>query len=73
MSIGVSSNNDSISYIGIVFGFCSGLYQFYVGKIKKGIIYTITMGGFVIGAVIDLFKLLFTKTFRDSNGFPLLY
>jgi hypothetical protein len=73
MYIGMSTANDSISYIGIAFGFCGGIYQFYVGKIKLGIIYTITMGGFVIGAVLDLFKLLFTKTFKDSNGFPLIY
>lgn len=73
MSIGISANNDPISCIGVAFGFCGGIYQFYVGKIKLGIIYTITMGGFVIGAVLDLFKLLFTKTFKDSNGFPLIY
>lgn len=72
-SIGISTNKDNIASIGIIFGFCLGIYQFYVGKIKKGIIYTVTLGMFLIGAIIDLFKLLATSTFKDSNGFPLLY
>lgn len=50
-----------------------GLYQFYLGKIKKGIIYTFTFGFFIIGALIDLFKLKVTHTLKDSNGFPLIY
>ena len=50
-----------------------GLYQFYVGRIFKGILYTITFGGFFIGCLIDLFKLVVTKTFKDANNFPLLY
>lgn len=53
--------------------FCLGLYQFYVGRIGKGILYTITLGGFFIGCLIDLFKLTVTKTFKDANGFPLIY
>lgn len=72
-SIGISSNNNAIASIGIVAGLCLGLYQFYVGKVKKGFIYTITLGVLLIGALLDLFKLLFTKTFKDSNGFPLIY
>lgn len=50
-----------------------GLYQFYVGRIFKGILYTITFGGLFIGCLIDLFKLVVTKTFKDANNFPLLY
>lgn len=50
-----------------------GLYQFYVGRIFKGVLYTITFGGFFIGCLIDLFKLVVTKTFKDANNFPLLY
>lgn len=72
-AIGIASKNDTISSIGIVFGLCLGIYQFYVGKVKMGLIYTITIGGILIGALIDLFKLLFTKTFKDSNDFPLIY
>lgn len=71
--IGLSTNNETIQYIGVVGFFLLGLHQFYVGKIKAGLIYTITAGLFIIGAVINLFKLTVTKTFRDANGFPLIY
>ena len=72
IAIGMSTGNDILSGAAVLFGLCLGLHQFYVGKIGKGLLYTITMGFFVIGAVINLFKLLI-KTFRDVNGFPLLY
>ena len=72
-AVGISADNDAIASIGIVFGLCLGLYQFYVGKFKKGLIYTITVGFFCVGALADLFKLLVTKTFKDANGFPLIY
>lgn len=72
-SIGMLLDNDKIASIGTFFGLFLGVYQFYVGKFKKGLIYTITIGGLCIGALIDLFKLTVTKTFRDSNGFPLIY
>lgn len=72
-SMGISTDNDSISNVGMAFGLCLGIYQFYVGKIKKGLLYTITMGLFCIGAIVDLLKLSFTKTFKDANGFPLIY
>lgn len=72
-SLGVALDNNSVASAGIVFGLCLGIYQFYVGKFKMGIIYTITFCGFLVGSIIDLLKLLFTKTFKDSNGFPLLY
>jgi len=72
-SIGIATNNDIIASIGIICGLSLGFYQFYVGKVKIGIIYAITFGGLLIGALIDLFKLCATKTFRDANGFPLIY
>lgn len=63
--------------IGLITGlpsmFLLGLYQFYVGRVFKGILFTITCGGFWIGCLIDLFKLTVTKTFKDANGFPLIY
>lgn len=63
---------EQFAILGIgIFGL--GLYQFYVGKFKMGIIYTITFGGFMFGCLIDLFKLCVTKTFKDANGFPLIY
>lgn len=50
-----------------------GLYQFYIGKFKKGILYAITVGLFYIGAIFDLFRLIVTKTLKDANGFPIIY
>ena len=73
MAVGAKTGNDNMMYVGLVFGFCLGLHQFYVGKVKAGLLYTITVGGFVIGALINLFKLAIPKTFKDSNGFPLIY
>jgi hypothetical protein len=67
------AGHDEIIGFATVFGLCLGLYQFYVGKIKKGLLYTITFGGLLIGCTIDLFRLAFTKTFKDANGFPLIY
>lgn len=72
-SIGIASNNDNIASLGLFFGFCLGIYQFYIGKIKKGLLYTITIGGMCIGALIDLFRLTITKTLCDANGFPIIY
>lgn len=72
-SVGIASSNDKIASVGIVCGLCMGMYQFCVGKFKKGLIYTITIGFFCIGALADLFKLMVTHTFKDSNGFPLIY
>lgn len=71
--IGGTTGNDTI--IGMVLVFCllSGACNFYIGKFKKGVLYSLTMGGFVIGTLIDLFKLAVTKTLRDANGFPIIY
>lgn len=73
LTIGVALNSNAIMSIGVFAGLCLGIYQFYVGKFSKGIIYTITMGGLVFGAVFDLLKLFLTKSFKDANGFPLIY
>ena len=70
--LGADSDNP-ITIIGILSGFGLGLYQFYIGKFKKGLIYTITFGFFTIGILFDLFKLKVTHTLTDSNGFPLIY
>ena len=50
-----------------------GIYQFYLGKFKKGIIYTITAGFFTLGLLVDLFRLKITHNLCDSNNFPLIY
>lgn len=73
LGVGCAQNNDNIMYVGIVGGLCLGLYQFYVGRIGKGLLFAVTMGGFGIGCLIDLFKLVVTKTFKDANNFPLIY
>lgn len=75
-AIGSAENITFLQNIGAIFtlGILGlGLYQFYVGRIFKGVLYTITFGGFFIGCLIDLFKLVVTKTFKDANNFPLLY
>lgn len=48
------------------FGFL-GIHRFYVGKIGTGLLYLFTGGGFVFGAIIDLFAILFGN-FRDKDG-----
>lgn len=71
--IGGVSENDTIIGITLIPVLLSGACQFYVGKFKKGLIYTFTVGFFLIGALIDIFKLTVTGTFRDANGFPVIY
>lgn len=71
--IGGNSQNDTIIGISMIPLLLSGFCQFYVGNLKKGIIYTFTCGLFCVGALIDLFKLTITRTFRDANGFPVIY
>lgn len=53
-----------------VFGGVLGLHQFYVGNIKKGIIYFFTCGLFTIGWFVDIISILL-GTFKDNVGIPL--
>lgn len=71
--IGGVTGNDTIIGICLILVLLSGACQFYVGKFKKGLIYTFTCGMFLVGALIDIFKLAVTGTFRDANGFPVIY
>lgn len=71
--IGGVTENDAIIGICLIPVLLSGACQFYVGKFKKGLIYTFTFGLFLVGALIDIFKLSVTGTFRDANGFPVIY
>ena len=66
-------NNDTLILICGVLSLCSGACNFYVGKFKKGIIFSLTCGGFLIGAIIDIFHLKITGTFKDSNEYPVIY
>ena len=47
-----------------------GFHRFYVGKIGTGFLYLFSVGGFMIGWVIDLAKILL-GTFQDNVGAPL--
>lgn len=75
--IGITNAKGILSTIAVIPFMLSvvsmGAYQFYLGKFKKGIIYTLTCGMFFIGMLVDLFKLKITHTLCDSNGFPLIY
>jgi restriction system protein len=53
-----------------IFGGWFGCHQYYVGKIGKGIFYTITLGGLGIFWIIDIFRVLL-GSFRDNVGAPL--
>ena len=73
MTIGGTQNNDMLIGIGGLLGLLSGACNFYVGRFKKGLLYSITCGGFLIGSILDLFKLIVTNNFKDSNNFPIIY
>lgn len=48
-----------------------GFHRFYVGKNLTGIIWLLTGGFFLIGAVVD-FLLIAVGTFRDADDMPLV-
>lgn len=47
-----------------------GAHNFYVGRIKRGILYFCTIGFFMIGWLSDIVRILL-GTFRDNTGAPL--
>ncbi len=47
-----------------------GLHQFYVGNIKKGLVYFFTVGLFCFGWLGDILK-IYLGTFKDNVGAPL--
>lgn len=71
--IGGLLQNDAIIGVSLPIILLSGMCNFYVGKFKKGLLYTFTIGLLYIGLLIDLFQLKITGTFKDSNGFPIIY
>lgn len=44
-----------------------GVHRYYVGKIGTGILYTLTVGLFGIGCLVDLIKIAIGK-FTDKDG-----
>lgn len=70
--VGNLVNNAFIANLGAFGGLFLGVHQFYVGKIKMGIFFTLTIGGFVVGAILFLIELTVTKTFKDVNGFTVV-
>lgn len=66
-------DNNALIIIGFLLFLLSGACNFYVGKFKKGILFTFTCGLFCIGTIADLFRLIITNNFKDSNGFPVIY
>ena len=47
-----------------------GLNRFYVGKIDSGLLYFLTAGMFLFGAIADIIQIS-AGNFTDSNGLPL--
>ena len=68
----ISSKSKSTTLLLCLLGFIGlgGLHRFYVGKATSGIIYFLTMGGFLFGKIYDLTKIT-SDTFTDSNGLPI--
>lgn len=50
-----------------LFGGGIGVHRYYVGKIGTGILYTLTLGLFGIGYLVDLVKIILGK-FTDKDG-----
>lgn len=65
-----SDKNKDTAFILCLLGGFFGLHQFYVGRIKTGIIYLCTGGLFLCGWIIDLISILL-GSFRDNVGAPL--
>lgn len=65
-----SDKNKSTALILCIFGGFLGLHQFYVGNIKKGLIYMFTMGFFGVGWFFDIIWILL-GVFKDNTGTPL--
>lgn len=62
-----SNKNQLIALILCIFFGYLGAHQYYVGKVRTGILYTFTMGLCGFGWIIDAFLIFFGK-FRDNTG-----
>lgn len=63
-----SSKSRMISLLLCLFLGVFGVHRLYVGKFGSGILYFFTVGGFGIGWLLDLVRILF-GVFRDSEGY----
>ncbi|SCY62990.1 TM2 domain-containing protein [Butyrivibrio sp. INlla14] len=73
MSNYVTSTSDKkkgVALILCIFGGWMGLHCFYVGRWGKGFLYLCTFGLFMIGWMVDIFKIAL-GSFRDNVGAPL--
>lgn len=69
----VTQTSDKSKGVALVLCICGGLFglhHFYVGNVGKGILYLFTCGLFMIGWLIDIFKIA-SGTFKDNAGVPL--
>lgn len=62
-----SDKNKDTALIMCILGGWFGLHQYYVGNIKKGLLYTFTFGICMAGWLIDTIKILL-GSFRDNVG-----
>lgn len=62
-----SKENGLIVFLLCLFVGTLGIHRFYVGKNGTGILMLITLGGFGLWTVIDLFLIAVSK-FTDANG-----
>lgn len=65
-----SDKNRDTALILCICGGLFGLHQFYVGNIKKGLVYLFTAGLFCFGWIGDIIKISLGN-FRDNVGEPL--
>ncbi len=73
MSNYVTNTSDKDKKIALILCACGGLiglHYYYVGRIGRGLLYTITFGLFFFGWLIDLIKIA-TGGFKDNAGAPL--
>lgn len=46
-----------MAYLCWLFGGIFGLHHFYLGRDRQGVIYFVSIGGFLVGFIYDLFKI----------------
>ncbi len=73
MSNYVTQTSDKSKKTALFLCICLGMFgahHFYVGNIKKGLLYCCTMGLCMFGWIGDIFKIMLGN-FRDNVGAPL--